>query len=164
MFHFWLINMTISISQMIKILQLNQLYHIQPQSTPPQWRHLRLALPRSINCYWSTPPSGRSQQPIVVVGYHGSCRIAVDAQGELQRLFHARALTKSATLEKLLQQVRHWQQRVSVNITAKSMRNSIVSITVYCACYQTFHPPETNYISKSLRSSSDDTIRFFSHA
>lgn len=54
-------------------------------------------------------------------GYHGSCRISVDAQGELQRLFHARALTKSATLEKLLQQVRHWQQRVSVNITAKSM-------------------------------------------
>ena len=53
-------------------------------------------------------------------GYHGSCRISVDAQGELQRLFHARALTKSATLEKLLQQVRHWQQRVSVHITAKS--------------------------------------------
>ena len=54
-------------------------------------------------------------------GYHGSCRISVDAQGELQRLFHARASTKSATLEKLLQQVRHWQQRVSVHITAKSM-------------------------------------------
>ncbi len=54
-------------------------------------------------------------------GYHGSCRVSVDAQGELQRLFHARASTKSATLEKLLQQVRHWQQRVSVHITAKSM-------------------------------------------
>ena len=54
-------------------------------------------------------------------GYQGSCRISVDAQGELQRLFHARASTKSATLEKLLQQVRHWQQRVSVHITAKSM-------------------------------------------
>jgi len=55
-------------------------------------------------------------------GYHGSCRISVDAQGELQRLFHARALTESATLEKLLQQVRHWQQRVSVHITAKSTK------------------------------------------
>jgi len=53
-------------------------------------------------------------------GYHGSCRISVDTQGELQRLFHARALTESATLEKLLQQVRHWQQRVSVHITAQS--------------------------------------------
>ena len=34
------------------------------------------------------------QQMIAVVGYHGSCRISVDAQGELQRLFHARALTE----------------------------------------------------------------------
>ncbi len=55
-------------------------------------------------------------------GYHGSCRISVDAQGELQRLFHARALTESAALEKLLQQVRHWQQRVSAHITAKSTK------------------------------------------
>ena len=55
-------------------------------------------------------------------GYHGSCRIAVDAQGELQRLFHAHASTESATLEKLLQQVRHWQQQVSVRITANSMK------------------------------------------
>ena len=53
-------------------------------------------------------------------GYHGSCRIAVDAQGELQRLFHAHASTESATLEKLLQQVYHWQQQVSVRITANS--------------------------------------------
>ena len=53
-------------------------------------------------------------------GYHGSCRIAVDAQGELQRLFHAHAPTESATLEELLQQVRHWQQQVSVRITANS--------------------------------------------
>ena len=51
--------------------------------------------------------------------YHGSCRIAVDAQGELQRLFHAHASTESATLEKLLQQVHHWQQH-SVRITANS--------------------------------------------
>ena len=54
--------------------------------------------------------------------YHGSCRIAVDAQGELQRLFHAHASTESATLEKLLQQVRHWQQQVSVRITANSTK------------------------------------------
>ena len=53
-------------------------------------------------------------------GYHGSCRIAVDARGELQRLFHAHASTESATLEKLLQQVYHWQQQVSVRITANS--------------------------------------------
>ena len=32
---------SISISQIIKILQLNQLYHTS-LSTPPQWRHLRL--------------------------------------------------------------------------------------------------------------------------
>ena len=55
-------------------------------------------------------------------GYHGSCRIAVDAQGELQRLFHAHDSTESATLEKLLQQVRHWQQQVSVRITANSTK------------------------------------------
>ena len=52
--------------------------------------------------------------------YHGSCRIAVDAQGELQRLFHAHASTESATFEKLLKQVHHWQQQVPARITAKS--------------------------------------------
>ena len=52
--------------------------------------------------------------------YHGSCRIAVDTQGELQRLFHAHASTESATFEKLLKQVHHWQQQVPAHVTAKS--------------------------------------------
>lgn len=52
--------------------------------------------------------------------YHGSCRIAVDTQGELQRLFHAHASTESATFEKLLKQVHHWQQQVPARVTAKS--------------------------------------------
>ena len=52
--------------------------------------------------------------------YDGSCRIAVDAQGELQRLFHAHASTESATFEKLLKQVQLWKQQVPARITAKS--------------------------------------------
>jgi len=52
--------------------------------------------------------------------YHGSCRIAVDTQGELQRLFHAHASTESATFEKLLKQVHHWQQQVPARVTANS--------------------------------------------
>ena len=55
--------------------------------------------------------------------YHGSCRIAVDTQGELQRLFHAHASTESATFEKLLKQVHHWQQQVPARVTAKSPEN-----------------------------------------
>ena len=52
--------------------------------------------------------------------YDGSCRIAVDDQGELQRLFHAHASTESATFEKLLKQVHLWKQQVPTRITAKS--------------------------------------------
>ena len=33
--------------------------------------------------------------------YHGSCRLSVDAEGELQRLFHAHASSESAVLESL---------------------------------------------------------------
>ncbi len=52
--------------------------------------------------------------------YHGSCRVAVDAQGQLQRLFHAHAATEYETYERLLKQVQDWQQKTTAHITAKS--------------------------------------------
>ena len=55
--------------------------------------------------------------------YHGSCRVAVDAQGQLQRLFHAHAATEYETYERLLKQVQDWQQKTTTHITAKSPSN-----------------------------------------
>ena len=55
--------------------------------------------------------------------YHGSCRVAVDAQGQLQRLFHAHAATESETYERLLKQVQDWQQKTTAHITAKAPSN-----------------------------------------
>ena len=55
--------------------------------------------------------------------YRGSCRVAVDAQGQLQRLFHAHAATEYETYERLLKQVQDWQQKTMAHITAKSPSN-----------------------------------------
>ncbi|MDA9718590.1 hypothetical protein N9U65_03865 [Planctomycetaceae bacterium] len=55
--------------------------------------------------------------------YHGSCRVAVDAQGELQRLFHAHAATEYEIYERLLKQVQDWQQKTTAHIIAKSPSN-----------------------------------------
>lgn len=43
----------------------------------------------------------------------GSCRLAVDAEGQLQRLFHASGATETETLSQLAEQVGRWQQRLS---------------------------------------------------
>lgn len=48
---------------------------------------------------------------------HGSCRLAVDARGELQRLFHTQALSETETLQNLLDQVSRWQQRLAARPT-----------------------------------------------
>ncbi len=48
--------------------------------------------------------------------YHGSCRLAVDAEGELQRLFHAHASSESAVLESLFEQARRWQEKCPLNV------------------------------------------------
>ncbi len=48
---------------------------------------------------------------------HGSCRLAVDAQGELQRLFHTQALSETETLQNLLDQVSRWQQQLAARPT-----------------------------------------------
>lgn len=44
----------------------------------------------------------------------GSCRLAVDAAGQLQRLFHASGTTEAETLEQLLEQVGRWNRRLTV--------------------------------------------------
>jgi hypothetical protein len=43
----------------------------------------------------------------------GSCRLAVDAEGQLQRLFHANGATETETLTQLVEQVSRWHQRLS---------------------------------------------------
>lgn len=45
--------------------------------------------------------------------FHGSCRVAVDPSGELQRLFHTHAASEIEALQKLLEQVTQWQQRIA---------------------------------------------------
>ena len=42
----------------------------------------------------------------------GSCRLAVDAEGQLQRLFHASGATEAETLSQLVEQVGRWHQRL----------------------------------------------------
>jgi hypothetical protein len=48
--------------------------------------------------------------------FHGSCRVAVDPKGELQRLFHAQASSKDKTLQNLFEQVTRWQQRLAATL------------------------------------------------
>ena len=55
--------------------------------------------------------------------YHGSCRLSVDAEGELQRLFHAHASSESAVLESLFQQARRWQEKCPLNVATKPAVN-----------------------------------------
>ncbi len=55
--------------------------------------------------------------------YHGSCRLSVDAKGELQRLFHAHASSESAVLESLFQQARRWQEKWPLNVATKPAVN-----------------------------------------
>ena len=55
--------------------------------------------------------------------YHGSCRLSVDAKGELQRLFHAHASSESAVLESLFQQARRWQEKCPLNVATKPAVN-----------------------------------------
>ena len=45
--------------------------------------------------------------------FHGSCRVAVDPNGELQRLFHTHASSETEALQQLLEQVNRWQQRLA---------------------------------------------------
>ncbi|MBT4159651.1 MAG: hypothetical protein HOK57_09545 [Planctomycetaceae bacterium] len=55
--------------------------------------------------------------------YHGSCRLSVDAEGELQRLFHAHASSESAVLESLFQQACRWQEKRPLNVATKPAVN-----------------------------------------
>ncbi len=43
----------------------------------------------------------------------GSCRLAVDTEGQLQRLFHANGTTEAETLQRLLEQVGRWNRRLA---------------------------------------------------
>ncbi len=45
----------------------------------------------------------------------GSCRLAVDAEGQLQRLFHASGASETEMLHQLLEQVGRWRRRVAAN-------------------------------------------------
>lgn len=55
--------------------------------------------------------------------FHGSCRLSVDADGELQRLFHAHASSESAVLESLFQQARRWQEKRPLDVATKPAVN-----------------------------------------
>jgi hypothetical protein len=55
--------------------------------------------------------------------YHGSCRLSVDAEGELQRLFHAHASSEYAVLESLFQQARRWQEKRPIDVAARPSGN-----------------------------------------
>ena len=45
----------------------------------------------------------------------GSCRLPVDAEGQLQRLFHASGGTETETLTELVEQVGRWHQRLGTS-------------------------------------------------
>ncbi len=53
-------------------------------------------------------PAGEGSHSI-----RGSCRLAVDAEGQLQRLFHASGATEAETLAQLLEQVGRWHRRLA---------------------------------------------------
>ena len=48
-------------------------------------------------------------------GVRGSCRLAVDAEGQLQRLFHASGASETEMLRDLLEQVGRWRRRIAAN-------------------------------------------------
>ena len=53
-------------------------------------------------------PAAESGGPV-----RGSCRLAVDAEGQLQRLFHAHGATEAETLRLLVDQVSRWHSRLA---------------------------------------------------
>ncbi len=58
--------------------------------------------------------------------FHGSCRVAVDPSGELQRLFHAHASSEAEALQNLLEQVTRWQQRLAATPPGGQARGAVV--------------------------------------
>lgn len=58
-------------------------------------------------------------QPGDVAGYASSCRIGIDPQGQLHRMFHGRGADAPAAMQSLVEQVRAWQTRQAGGFPAR---------------------------------------------
>jgi hypothetical protein len=58
-------------------------------------------------------------QPGDVAGYASSCRIGIDPQGQLHRMFHGRGADAPAAMQSLIEQVRAWQTRQAGGLPAR---------------------------------------------
>jgi hypothetical protein len=54
-----------------------------------------------------------------VAGYASSCRIGIDPQGQLHRMFHGRGADAPAAIQSLIEQVRAWQTRQAGGLPAR---------------------------------------------
>lgn len=68
---------------------------------------LRQQLAAAGVCRLLIEPAGDGSRSV-----RGSCRLPVDAEGQLQRLFHASGATETETLTQLIEQVGHWHRRL----------------------------------------------------
>lgn len=79
-------------------------HHLSPDQTPTLRRQLAAAGVQRL----LIEPAGDGGRSV-----RGSCRLAVDSAGQLQRLFHASGTTEAETLQQLLEQVGRWNRRLA---------------------------------------------------
>jgi hypothetical protein len=85
--------------------------------SPAEWAALG-TLRKELTALGATAIDCRPQ-PGDVAGYASSCRIGIDPQGQLHRMFHGRGADAPAAMQSLIEQVRAWQTRQAGGFPAR---------------------------------------------